>query len=155
MDKTTQFRGLNLCEYRKGEKHFVIIFYLKGQRHKPRRFPVGRFDNNLNVITGETKFGVKQCQERLFKIAKEHQDEYGLWVKDPNLTIAFTSVNQSITIRDLIKFNNNEVGRILIHDPFPFAIIKVADSNINDFLYQDLICGSAKVEIAKPEWINF
>ena len=92
MDKTTQFRGLNLCEYKKGEKHFFIIFYLKDQRHKPKRFPVGRFDNNLNVITGETKFGVKQCQERLFKIAKEHQDEYGLWVKDPNLVIAVAPV---------------------------------------------------------------
>ena len=56
---------------------------------------------------------------------------------------------------DLIKFNNSDVGRILIHDLFPFAIIKVPDSNINDFLYQDLICGSAKVEIAKHEWINF
>ena len=29
MDKTTQFRGLNLCEYKKGEKHFVIISYNK------------------------------------------------------------------------------------------------------------------------------
>ena len=54
-------------------------------------------------MTGETKFGVKQCQERLFKIAKEHQDEYGHWIKDPNLTVSFTSVNQSITIRKLIE----------------------------------------------------
>ena len=102
MDKTTQFKGLNLCEYRKGDKHFVIQFYLKGQRTL-RRFSLGRFDNNLNVVTGETKFGVKQCQERLFKIAKEHQDEYGRWVKDPNQTVSFTSVNQSITIRKLIE----------------------------------------------------
>ena len=102
MDKRTQFRGLNLCEYIKGEKHLVIKFRLKGQRNKKRVFSLGRFDNNLNVYTGETKFGIKQCQERLFTIAKEHQDEYGYWVKDPNLTVAFTQVNQSITIKDLI-----------------------------------------------------
>ena len=35
MKKTTAFRGLCLCEYFKGEKHFVIRFYLKGQRKKP------------------------------------------------------------------------------------------------------------------------
>ena len=55
---------------------------------------------------------------------------------------------------DLIKFNNNDVGRILIHDPFPFALVKVTDPNIKEFLKKDLICGSAKVEITKPEWLN-
>ena len=29
-DKTTQFKGLNQCEYVKGEKHFVIILYYIG-----------------------------------------------------------------------------------------------------------------------------
>jgi len=53
-------------------------------------------------VTGETIFGVKQCTERLFKIVKEHCDERGHWVKDPNLTVAFTLVNKSITVRDLI-----------------------------------------------------
>ena len=55
---------------------------------------------------------------------------------------------------DLIRFNNNEIGRILIHDPFPFAIVKVIEPNINEFLQKDLICGSAKVEITKPEWLK-
>ena len=31
LTKTTQFRGLNLCEYKKGEKHIVILFRIKGQ----------------------------------------------------------------------------------------------------------------------------
>ena len=55
---------------------------------------------------------------------------------------------------DLIKFNNKEVGRVLIHDPFPFAIIKVTDPNINEFLNKELLCGSAKVEVIKPEWLK-
>ena len=61
MKKTTAFRGLCLCEYLKGEKHFVIRFTLRGQRKKKRIFSLGKFDNNLDVVTGETKFGVKQC----------------------------------------------------------------------------------------------
>ena len=56
---------LNLCEYKKGEKHFVLIFFIKGQRNKKRVFTVGRFNDNLNVVTGETIFGINQCQERL------------------------------------------------------------------------------------------
>ena len=55
---------------------------------------------------------------------------------------------------DLIKFNNNDVGRILILDPFPFALVKVTDPNIKEFLKKDLVCGTAKVEITKPEWLN-
>ena len=52
MTQTTQLKGLNLCEYKKGEKHFVIQFYMKGQRTL-RRFTLGKFNNNLNVVTGE------------------------------------------------------------------------------------------------------
>ena len=55
---------------------------------------------------------------------------------------------------DLIKLNNSEIGRILICDPFPFALVKVTDPNINDFLSKELICGSAKVEVIKPDWLN-
>ena len=101
--KTTQLKGLNLCEYKKGEKHFVIKFRIKGQRDKKRVFNLGKFNNNLNVVTGETIFGVKQVQERMFQIVKEHCDEYDHWTKDPNLTVQFTQVNQPITIRALIE----------------------------------------------------
>ena len=55
---------------------------------------------------------------------------------------------------DLIKFNSSEVGRILIHDPFPFALVKMTDPNINEFLKKDLVCGSAKIEIIIPEWLK-
>ena len=55
---------------------------------------------------------------------------------------------------DLIKFNNNDIGRILIHYPFPFALVKVTDPNIKEFLKKDLVCGAAKVVITKPEWLN-
>ena len=46
------------------------------------------------------------------------------------------------------------MGRILIDNPFPFALVKVTDPNINKFLKKDLVCGSAKVEISKPDWLN-
>ena len=74
-DKNTQYKGLCLCEYRNGEKHFVIRFYLKGQRKKPRVFSLGRFNSTKLPVTDETFFGTKQCSERMFKIVNEHYDE--------------------------------------------------------------------------------
>ena len=55
---------------------------------------------------------------------------------------------------DLIKFNNNDIGRILIHYPFTFALVKVTDPHMKEFLTTDLVCGAAKVEVTKPEWLN-
>ena len=54
---------------------------------------------------------------------------------------------------DLIKFNNNEVGRILIDGPYPFAIIKVTDPDIKEFEKEKFICGSANINIHIPDWL--
>ena len=102
-DLNTQYKGLCLCEYPNGDKHFVIRFRLKGQREKPRVFSLGKFNPTELPITGETTFGTKQCSERMFKIVKEHCDEKGKWVKDPNQTIVYNAVNKDITIRKLIE----------------------------------------------------
>ena len=55
---------------------------------------------------------------------------------------------------DLIKFGNNEIGRILIDNPYPFAIIKVIDPNIKELIVKELNCGSAKIQISIPKWLN-
>ena len=65
-DLNTQYKGLCLCEYPNGDKHFVIRFRLKGQREKPRVFSLGKFNPTELPITGETTFGTKQCSERMF-----------------------------------------------------------------------------------------
>ena len=95
ISKTTQFKGLNLCKYKKGEKHFVLIVYMKGHKNN-RRFTVGRFNDNLDVVIGKTIFGIKQCQERLFKIVDEHCDERGeaaikLVLKDSYFSKSFSN----------------------------------------------------------------
>jgi len=55
---------------------------------------------------------------------------------------------------DLIKFGNNEIGRILIDNPYPFAIIKVIDPNIKELIGKELNCGSARIQISIPKWLN-
>ena len=41
----------------------------------------------------------------------------------------------------------------MIAKPYPFALIKVIDPDLNEFINDDLICGDAKVKIFKPDWI--
>jgi len=55
---------------------------------------------------------------------------------------------------DVIKFNSSEVGKVLIHKPFPFGIIKLNNPNINEFLDKDLTSKKAKINIVNLEWLN-
>ena len=51
-----------------------------------------------------------------------------------------------------IFFEKKEIGKILIKNDFPFAIIKYRDKDF-DFENQ-YICGDATIKIIKPNWIN-
>ena len=46
-----------------------------------------------------------------------------------------------------IKFNDIVVGKILIGSPFPFALIKLFDPNINEFKEKELLVKKDKVKI--------
>ena len=53
---------------------------------------------------------------------------------------------------DTIKYNNNEIGKILIKNKFPFASIKYLNENFNE--KNEFSCGNAKIKIIKPSWIK-
>jgi len=53
---------------------------------------------------------------------------------------------------DTIKYNNNEIGKILIKNEFPFASIKYLNENFDE--KNEFNCGNAKVKIIKPSWIK-
>jgi len=48
--------------------------------------------------------------------------------------------------------NNKEIGKILINNEYPFAIIKFLDHNFNDS--SEFKSDSAILKITKPEWIK-
>tara|TARA_B110001450_G_scaffold243957_1_gene255664 strand:+ start:262 stop:1155 length:894 start_codon:yes stop_codon:yes gene_type:complete len=48
--------------------------------------------------------------------------------------------------------DNKEVGRVLINNEYPFAIIKYLDDNFNNT--NEFKSDSATLKIVKPEWIN-
>ena len=42
---------------------------------------------------------------------------------------------------------------MLIDKPYAFALIKIVDPDLKEFINTELICGKSKVKILKPEWI--
>ena len=54
---------------------------------------------------------------------------------------------------DIIKYKNNEVGKVLIDKPYPFGLIKIVDPDLKEFTNSELDCGKSKIKIQKPEWV--
>ena len=53
---------------------------------------------------------------------------------------------------EIIKYNDNEVGKVLIKNNFPFALIKFSNENFE--IKNELKCGNAVIKIIKPNWIK-
>ena len=52
-----------------------------------------------------------------------------------------------LNINEVLYFNNIKVGKVLINDPCPFALIKLFDPNFLEFKDQELDCSNGKVKI--------
>ena len=53
---------------------------------------------------------------------------------------------------EIIKYNDQEIGKVLIKNKFPFASIKYLNENFNE--KNEFNCGNAKIKIIKPGWIK-
>ena len=55
-------------------------------------------------------------------------------------------------ILGFISDNKDEIGKVLINDNYPYALIKIRNEKF-DF-NRIFKCGSAKVKIKKPDWLQ-
>ncbi len=53
---------------------------------------------------------------------------------------------------DTIKYNDNEIGKVLIKSKFPFASIKYLNENFDQ--ENEFNCGNARIKVIKPDWIK-
>ena len=58
----------------------------------------------------------------------------------------------SIKVDDEISINEIKLGKILISEKYPFALIKFKDENFE--FNKKLNCGSASIKILRPEWLK-
>jgi len=53
---------------------------------------------------------------------------------------------------EIIKYNDKEVGKVLIKNNFPFALIKFSNENFE--IKNEFKCGNAVIKIIKPNWMK-
>ena len=56
-------------------------------------------------------------------------------------------VKGKINIGSEIMFNNNKIGKVLINDPYPFALIKLYDPEFSEFKDKEMQADNTKVKI--------
>jgi len=56
-------------------------------------------------------------------------------------------VEGKINIGSEIMFNNNKIGKVLIGDPYPFALIKMFDPDFSEFDEKELFVNNNKTKI--------
>ena len=124
-------------------------------------YEIGIPEKNLNKLK-EKIFGIENNLEELnaldFKkgcyVGQENTSRIKLRSKLRRRLLPVKLIKGKINENEVIKFQNFEVGRILIDQPYPFAIVKLTDPNINKFLNENLQCGSGTVKIFAPKWLQ-
>ena len=61
-------------------------------------------------------------------------------------------IKGQLTEGESIYYNENEIGKVLIENDYPFALIKYLDENFNG--KTDFNTKKASIKIKKPEWIK-
>jgi len=124
-------------------------------------YEIGIPEKNLNKLK-EKIFGIENNLEELnaldFKkgcyVGQENTSRIKLRSKLKRRLLPVKLIKGKINENEIIKFQNFEVGRILIDQPYPFAIIKLKDPNIDKFLNENLQCESGTVKIFSPKWLQ-
>jgi len=128
-------------------------YYLKS-------FHLGIPQINLDKLKGKI-FGIENNLDELngidFKkgcyIGQENTARIKLRNKLRRRIFPIQKIEGEIFENDIIKYNGNEIGKIIIDKPYSFALVKVVDPELNEFIDAELICGKSKVKILKPNWI--
>jgi len=129
------------------------MYYLKS-------FDLGIPQINLSKLKDKI-FGIENNLDELggidFKkgcyIGQENTSRIKLRNKLRKRILPIKKISGIIKENDTIKYKDSEIGKIMIDQPFPFALIKVIDPDLSEFVNIELNCGNSKIKILKPEWI--
>ena len=103
-------------------------------------------ENNLDELNGiDFKKGCYIGQENTSRIKLRN--------KLRRRILPIQKISGEISENDIIKYKNNDIGKILIDKPYSFALVKVVEPDLKEFANTELMCGKSKVKILKPEWI--
>ena len=104
-------------------------------------------ENNLDELNGiDFKKGCYVGQENTSRIKLRN--------KLRRRILPIHKITGEVYENDVIKYNDKEIGKIMIDKPYSFALIKVVEPDLKEFTNTELLCGKSKVKIFKPEWIK-
>ena len=123
-------------------------------------FDLGILQNNTNKLKDKI-FGIECNFEELnainFKkgcyVGQENTSRIKLRNKLRRRILPVKKIVGEIAENDIIKYKGSEIGKVIISTPYSFALVKVVEPDLNEFTNTELICGTSKVKILKPEWI--
>ncbi len=126
------------------EKSFILgIPQLNLSKLKDKIFGI---ENNLDELNGiDFKKGCYIGQENTSRIKLRN--------KLRRRILPVQKIKGEILENDFIKYKDKEVGKIMINKPYSFALIKVVEPDLNEFIDIELTCNNAKIKIIKPNWL--
>jgi len=141
-------------------KSSKIIALAEKEKYYNKSFQLGIPQIDLNKLKDKI-FGIENNLDELngidFKkgcyIGQENTSRIKLRNKLRRRILPIEKVSGQISANDIIKYKDNEVGKIMIDKPYSFALIKVVEPDLKEFTNIELMCGNSKVKILKPEWI--
>jgi len=130
------------------------------EKYYSKSFQLGIPQIDLNKLKDKI-FGIENNLDELngidFKkgcyIGQENTSRIKLRNKLRRRILPIEKVSGQLSANDIIKYKDNEVGKIMITKPYSFALIKVVDPDLKEFANIELMCGTSKVKILKPSWI--
>ena len=130
------------------------------EKYYNKSFELGIPQINLNKLKDKI-FGIENNLDELngidFKkgcyVGQENTSRIKLRNKLRRRILPVQKVSGEIYENDIIKYKDNDVGKIMINKPYSFALIKVVDPDLKEFTNIELMCGKSKVKILKPDWI--
>ena len=130
------------------------------KKYYRKSFELGIPQSDLNKLKDKI-FGIENNLDELngidFKkgcyVGQENTSRIKLRNKLRRRILPIQKIAGEIAENDIIKYKDGEIGKILIDKPYSFALVKVVDPNLKEFINIELICGKSKVKILKPEWI--
>ena len=120
---------------------------------------IGIVPKDLNKLQNKL-FGIECNYEELngidFKkgcyVGQENTARIKLKNKLSKRLLPINIVNGGLTEGESIYYNENEIGKVLIDNDYPFALIKYLDENYNG--KSNFNTKEASIKIEKPDWIK-
>ena len=133
----------------------------KKEKYYNKSFQLGIPQIDLNKLKDKI-FGIENNLDELngidFKkgcyVGQENTSRIKLRKKLRRRILPIEKITGEIHENDVIKYNDKEIGKIMIDKPYSFALIKVVEPDLKEFTNTELLCGKSKVKIFKPEWIK-